>query len=180
MIVDQSCPILCDPMDCSPPGSSVHRILQARILEWVAISFSRGCSQPRDQTQVSALQADSLLSEPLWKSLSSLRSLISHVSLCFVWHINDPLCSYTGRPVCSSPWGSGPTSHKQGDIRGEARGGDGSLCPEGNTTGQMLPLGQDATPLGDTLALANLVFSDSQQADRQDTEGACGGRGSSE
>ena len=43
----------CDPMDCSLPDSSVHRILQARILEWVAISFSRGFSQPRDQTQVS-------------------------------------------------------------------------------------------------------------------------------
>ena len=41
------------PMDCSPPGSSVHEIFQARILEWVAISFSRGSSQPRDQTQVS-------------------------------------------------------------------------------------------------------------------------------
>ena len=38
--VAQSCPTLCDPMDCSPPGLSVHRILQARILEWVAISFS--------------------------------------------------------------------------------------------------------------------------------------------
>ena len=41
------------PMDCSPPSSSVHRILQARILEWVSISFSRGSSQPRDRTQVS-------------------------------------------------------------------------------------------------------------------------------
>ena len=41
------------PMDCSPPGSSVHGILQAIILEWVAISFSRGSSQPRDRTQVS-------------------------------------------------------------------------------------------------------------------------------
>ena len=47
----QSC-ILCDPMECSLPGSSVHGILQARILEWVAISFSRGSSQPRDGTQV--------------------------------------------------------------------------------------------------------------------------------
>ena len=44
---------LCDPMDCSPPGSSVHGILQARILEWVAIPSSRGFSQPRDQTWVS-------------------------------------------------------------------------------------------------------------------------------
>ena len=51
--VPQSCPTLCDPMDCSPPSSSVHGILQARILEWVAISFSRGSSRPRDRTQVS-------------------------------------------------------------------------------------------------------------------------------
>ena len=42
--VTQSCPTLCDPMDCSLPGSSVHGIFQARILEWVAISFSRGSS----------------------------------------------------------------------------------------------------------------------------------------
>ena len=46
--VAQLCPTLCDPMDCSLPGSSVHGILQARILEWVAISFSRGSSQPRE------------------------------------------------------------------------------------------------------------------------------------
>ena len=49
----QSCPTLCSPIDCSPPGSSVHGILQSRILGWVAISFSRGYSQPRDQTYVS-------------------------------------------------------------------------------------------------------------------------------
>ena len=51
----QSILTLCDPMDCGPPGSSVHGILQARILEWVAISFSRGSSQPRDQTRVSCI-----------------------------------------------------------------------------------------------------------------------------
>ena len=49
----QSCPTLCDPMDCSPPGSSVHGILQARILEWVAMPSSRGYSRPRDRTRVS-------------------------------------------------------------------------------------------------------------------------------
>ena len=43
----QSCPTLCDPMDCSPPGSLVHRILQARKPEWVAMPSSRGSSQPR-------------------------------------------------------------------------------------------------------------------------------------
>ena len=51
----QSCPTLCDPMDCSPPGSSVHGSLQARILEWVAIPFSRESSWPRDQTRVSCI-----------------------------------------------------------------------------------------------------------------------------
>ena len=52
-LVAQLCPALCDPMDCSPPGSSIHGIFQARILEWVAILFSRGSSQPRDQAQIS-------------------------------------------------------------------------------------------------------------------------------
>ena len=53
--VIQSYLTLCDPMDCSPPGSSVHGILQARILEGVAFSFSRGSSQPTDWTQVSRI-----------------------------------------------------------------------------------------------------------------------------
>ena len=51
----QLCPTLCDPEDCRSPGSSVHGILQARILEWVAISFSRGSSQPRARTRVSLI-----------------------------------------------------------------------------------------------------------------------------
>ena len=46
----RSCPTLCSLMDCSLPGSSVHSVFQARILEWVTIPFSRGSSQPRDQT----------------------------------------------------------------------------------------------------------------------------------
>ena len=49
----QLCPILCDPMDCSPPGSSVHGTFQARILEWVAMPSSRASSRPRDRTHVS-------------------------------------------------------------------------------------------------------------------------------
>ena len=53
--VAQLCPTLCNPMDHSLPGSSVHGIFQARVLEWAAISFSRGSSQPRDRTQVSRL-----------------------------------------------------------------------------------------------------------------------------
>ena len=53
--VAQSCPTLCDPVDYNPPGNSVHGILQARILKWVAMPFSRGSSQPRDQTLVSCI-----------------------------------------------------------------------------------------------------------------------------
>ena len=49
----QSCPTLCDLMDCSPPGSSVHGISQARILEWVALPSSKGSSRPRERTGVS-------------------------------------------------------------------------------------------------------------------------------
>ena len=58
MLIAQSCLILCDPMDSSPSGSSVHGIFQARMLEWAAISFCRGCSGSP------ALQEDSLPSEP--------------------------------------------------------------------------------------------------------------------
>ena len=60
--VAQLCLTLCDPMDCGLPGSSVHGILQAGILHWVVIPFSRS-SQPRDQTRSPTLQADSLTSE---------------------------------------------------------------------------------------------------------------------
>ena len=55
-LVTKSCPTRCDPMDCSPPGSSVLGISHARILEWVAISFSRGSFQPRDWTRVSCIR----------------------------------------------------------------------------------------------------------------------------
>ena len=66
VLVTRSCATLCNPVrGCPMPGSSVHGILQARVLECVAIPFSAGSSQPRDQTQVSlGLQADFLLSEP--------------------------------------------------------------------------------------------------------------------
>jgi len=55
VFIAQSSLTLCNPGDCSPPGSSVCGILQARILEWVAIPFSRGSSRPRAQTQVSCI-----------------------------------------------------------------------------------------------------------------------------
>ena len=54
-LVSRLCLTLCNPLGYSPPGSSVHGISQARILEWVAISFSRGCSQPRNWTPISCI-----------------------------------------------------------------------------------------------------------------------------
>ena len=82
----QSYPTLCNTMDYSLPGSSVHGILQARILEWVAIPFSRESSQPRDRTCVSCLlhwQAGSLqLAPPSVWDLLLLLSHFSRVRLC--------------------------------------------------------------------------------------------------
>ena len=60
MLITQSCLILCDPVDCNPPGSSVHGISQARTLEWVAIFYSEGCSDPGIEAVSPELQADSL------------------------------------------------------------------------------------------------------------------------
>ena len=59
--VTQSCPALCDPMDCSIPSFSDHGILQARILKWVAMPFSRGLPGPKNEPMSPGLQADSLL-----------------------------------------------------------------------------------------------------------------------
>ena len=64
MLVTQPCPTLCNPMDCSPTGSSVYGIPQVRILEWVSIPFSRGSSHPWIKSRSPALQANSLPSEP--------------------------------------------------------------------------------------------------------------------
>ena len=71
-VCTQSCPTLCDPMDCSPPGSSIHGILQARILEWVAISSSRGSSRPKDEILVSmspALANGFFTTSDTWEAL---------------------------------------------------------------------------------------------------------------
>ena len=80
--VIQSCLTLCDPMDCSLPGSLVHGIFQARVLEWVAISFSSGSSQPRDWT---------------WVSLPAGRHF--YLGGSFVWATKEaPICHY-GNPI---------------------------------------------------------------------------------
>ena len=67
-LVAQSCPTLCKPIDCSPPGSSVHGVLQARTLEWVAIFSSRGSSRPRDGIRVDCMGRRVLYHTTTWKA----------------------------------------------------------------------------------------------------------------
>ena len=100
MVVAESCLTLCDPMDCSSPGSSVHGILQARILEWVASPFSKRSSRPRDQTQVSCCRQivyhlSHQGSHQGWIRSDQIRSVAqSCPTLC------DPMnCSTPGLPV---------------------------------------------------------------------------------
>ena len=80
---DQSCPILCEPMDCSPPGSSVHGILQARILEWVAISSSKGSSWSRDWTRVSCASCIGRQVLYHWATREAQVSIFDHLKSYF-------------------------------------------------------------------------------------------------
>ena len=95
VLIAQSYPILCDPMDCSLPGSSVHGILQARILESVAILFSKGSSQPRDWTQVSCIAGRFFT---IWATREA------HICIIYTYIIyiclGKPMCVYTQTFVC--------------------------------------------------------------------------------
>ena len=75
----------CDPMECSPPGSSVHGILQARILEWVAISFSRGSSWLRNWTRVSCTTGGFLTD---WAVIEAPKEWTYTYTCIYIWHIN--------------------------------------------------------------------------------------------
>ena len=82
MLNSSVCQTLCDPMDCSLPGSYVHGILQARILEWVAISSFRVSFQPRDGTHISSTGRQILYQRVTWEALTHplewLKSKIDH------------------------------------------------------------------------------------------------------
>ena len=106
MLVALSCPTLCNSMDCSTPGSSVREIFQARVLEWVAISFFRGSSQPRDQTWVSYIAGRfftiwALQKVPCVCLLLLLLLLLSHFS-----HVG-PCATHRRQPTrLPHPWDS--------------------------------------------------------------------------
>ena len=114
-LVAKLCPTLCNSMDCSPPGSSVNGISQARILEWVASSFSRGSSQPRNRTHVSSSAGRFFTAEPPGKPFYPYR----HYSNLFWWFfiISCPLEATVSLwwghgllyfPIYSPPWWSHP------------------------------------------------------------------------
>ena len=110
MLVAQSCPTLFDPVDCSPPGSTVHGIFQARILEWVAISFSRGSSWPRDRTQVSCI-AGIFFTD--WAMREASVQLICRLLLLLLSHFSQVrLCD----PIDGSPLGSSVPGFLQARI----------------------------------------------------------------
>ena len=85
--VTQSCPTLRDPMDCSLPDSSVHGIFQARILEWVTISFSRGSSRPRDGTWVSRTAGRLFAVWASREALSSVYAYLPQITPSFITHL---------------------------------------------------------------------------------------------
>ena len=89
---------LCDPVGCNPPGSPVHGIFPARILEWVAISFSRGSSWPRDRTHVFCISCTSdefftaeLLGKPSWVQEALITIESSQRELAMIWGSNSNL-----------------------------------------------------------------------------------------
>ena len=119
MEVAQLCPILYDPMDCSPPGSSVHRILQASILEWDAIPFSWKSSQPRDRTQVSCIAVRFFtiwaIRETLWatrKGAGTLKEKPGRKKVRLNFASIKGWC-WGPSPVCLWVRGHCPSSHTQ-------------------------------------------------------------------
>ena len=101
--VAQSCPILCTPMNCNLPGSSVHGIFQGRMLEWVAISYSGWSSLPRNWTCVSCIGRNTLYHSATWEvscCFYLLNLWSSHISLQTRW------LYFSSGPVPSLSWSS--------------------------------------------------------------------------
>ena len=98
MLVIQSCPTLCDPMDCSPPGFSVYGIFQTRIPEWIAISFSRGCSWPREWNCISCSMSRLILYH--WATWEVQTKNIFVLKFCR----NEPAQFSSSKFIISLPW----------------------------------------------------------------------------
>ena len=109
-VVPQLCPTLCDPKGCSPQGSSFHGILQARIMEWVAIPISRWSSQPRDWTLVFCIASRFFIIWATREALLQLRAALKKKKVLFscsiwsLWIIISPFShfSYSLNILCSA------------------------------------------------------------------------------
>ena len=99
--VTQSCPTLCNPMDSSQPGSSVHGIFQVRILEWVATSFSRGSSQPRNQIRVFHIVGRPFT---IWATREQTWVQILSKEFFWVFLPNDIISNMSGHLTCHFAW----------------------------------------------------------------------------
>ena len=97
-VVAKTCLNLCDPMDCRLPGSPVHEIFQARILEWVAISSSRGSFWPKDWTHISCIAGRFFISEPPMKPLNlwvCFYFTCAFICIVFKLHLSDIIQYHT-------------------------------------------------------------------------------------
>ena len=124
MLVPWSCPTLCDPKDCSSPGSSVHGIFQVRVLEWVAISFSRRSSWLRDWTQVSCIAGRHFT---LWAT----REATQPIGTCIESDTTEWLSIHTHTHT-----------HTEAHVQTQSQGADSHVRTEAET-GVMQPQAKD-------------------------------------
>ena len=96
-------------MDSSPPGSSVHRTLQARILLWVALSFSRGSSQPRDRSSVSCIAGGFFIAEPAGNQSSVSRGMQIKTTWSITIHLSEWMAKTKNRDTIKWWQGCGET-----------------------------------------------------------------------
>ena len=119
--VAQLCPILCDPMECSLPGSSLHGILQARVLEWVAVSFSRG-SSPIPQYKMLLVLKKKFFFSPSsgntlnWEAPPSIMWAANHVLLCKMNHLMGNRKSLIKVVFVNYTWSKNQKGREQGFI----------------------------------------------------------------
>ena len=158
-LLTQSCPTLCDPMDCSPPGSSVHEILQTRILEWVAISSSKGSSRHRDRIHVSCVSCGAFTTEPsgnnqvprgvtciLWLDAPRLDA---HWVQCTPTTLLQPKLSHTITSEAPAPWreaGSRPSSALGWTAEAQCVGDLPSITQASESQGSQPPSGSSPWP----------------------------------
>ena len=117
-LLTKSCLILCDPVDCSPPGSSVRGISQARILEWVAISFSRGSSQPREPTSPALAGRFFFLPLSHWGNSAGLLGVSQIFQTLSCFHaFSQATQSSWDSPPCLLTWLTSPSPLEAHQLR---------------------------------------------------------------